>query len=201
MVCPTCGLTNSGDALKCDGGYDFKEGKPSLTPGWPISLSWSQKTIAFWSICWPAAAGSIFLVSILTGGYELEPLREFLPLFPFVLNLLFFGFQSISVHRLVRKNYQSFRVHVIRPDGQQVRRLSFREGLSIWLWILGPQLALAALLSLGVWWTDLELDAIRQLGVFERLLRYFIVGPFAVGLALSRSSPTFRLQAHGFRYI
>src|SRR5260370_16315609 len=54
MDCPSCGLANPPEALKCDCGYDFSAGKAADFPGWEISIAWRQKVAAFWSISWPA---------------------------------------------------------------------------------------------------------------------------------------------------
>ena len=78
-----------------------------------------------------------------------------------------------------------------------------RDTASLWLWIFLPQLALLVLASLvvGVWGTKLEPEASRGLSSLSLWLRFLGVGPYAVGFALRRKYATFRLQAHGFRYV
>src|SRR5438874_6781717 len=101
-------------------------------PGWRINLTWGQKVAAYWSISWPALIGSFALVSLT---------RRIPLLYPLIGNPAFFGFQAILIHRLVRKNYRTFSVGVLHDDGQQNRKLSLPEGGLVWLWLLGPQLA------------------------------------------------------------
>jgi hypothetical protein len=119
---------------------------------------------------------------------------------------MFFGFQAILCRRLFTKNYQTFRVYVVRDDGHRSRKLSLREGTSVWLWVLVPQLAIVLLPTLNVvmwfgWWGSKPpaiTDAV--LSVIFPLLQLFIVGPYAVGLALKVRYREFRLEALGFRY-
>ncbi|MEO7144211.1 MAG: hypothetical protein ABI165_12010, partial [Bryobacteraceae bacterium] len=76
MDCPTCGLTNPPETIRCDCGYDFGASKPPDVPGWQINLAWRQKVAAFWSITWPAWAGSLALVTFLTSGYSVDLLEN-----------------------------------------------------------------------------------------------------------------------------
>ena len=76
MDCPSCGLANPPEALKCDCGYDFSAGKAAAFPGWEISIAWRQKVAAFWSISWPAWIGSMGLVIGLTSGYSVDLLQD-----------------------------------------------------------------------------------------------------------------------------
>ena len=203
MDCPTCGLANPPAALMCDCGYDFSTNKPNDFPGWQISLAWRQKVAAFWSISWPAWIGSFVLVMLLTSGYSVELLQDKFSIIAFGGNLAFFSIQALLTRRLVRKNYRSFRVYVVRSDGSQCRKLSLREAVSVWLWIFGPQLAPLLVASLVVWFwgTKLPSEAVRGLSSMSLWLRFLVVGPYAVDLALRVKYPTFRLQACGFRYI
>lgn len=202
MDCPGCGLANPPESLKCDCGYDFSAGKAADSPGWQISLAWSQKVAAFWSISWPAWIGSMGLIALLTSGYSVELLRDNFSLIALGGNLTFFVIQAFLTRRLVRKNYRSFRVYVVRGDGSRSRNLSMREAISVWLWVLGPQLALLLLVSvvLGFWGAKLPPDTVRAFSSLSLWLRILVIGPYAVGLALRAKYPAFRLEAHGFRY-
>ena len=151
MDCPSCGLTNPPESQKCDCGHDFSAGKAADFPGWEISLAWRQKIAAFWSISWPAWIGSMGLVILLTSGYSVDLLQDNLSVIALGGNLAFFAIQALLTRRLVRKNYRSFRVYVVRDDGSKSRNLSIREAVSVWLWILGPQFALLLLVSVVVW--------------------------------------------------
>ena len=203
MDCPSCGLTNPPESLKCDCGYDFSAGKATDFPGWEISLAWRQKVAAFWSISWPAWIGSMGLVILLTSGYSVDLLQDNFSVIALGGNLAFFAIQALLTRRLVRKNYRSFRVYVVRDDGSKSRNLSIREAVSVWLWILGPQFALLLLVSVVVWFWGAKLpsDTVRGFSSMSLWLRFLVIGPYAVGLALLPKYPTFRLEAHGFRYV
>jgi hypothetical protein len=177
--------------------------KPSEAPGWKIHLAWAQKLAAYWSICWPAWLVSWILAFLSTSIYSVSDLKYRLPVIAIGGNLLFFGIQAVLIHRLVRKNYRSFRVEVIRGDGQRSRRLSTREVLRVWLWIMGPQLALLLTASLVVWCYGAKLPpgTVRSITSLSLWLRILLVGPYAVDLALRVNYPGFRLQAYGFRYV
>jgi len=223
MDCPTCGLTNPPEALRCDCGYDFSANKPADFPGRQISLAWQQKVAAFWSISWPAWIGamalsvsmSVFMsglfADIRLNGVTYRPGWSEISvnlLFEIVSDLAFFVMQALLTRRLVRKNYRSFRVYVVRGDGTQSRNLSIREAVSVWVWILGPQIALLLLELLVVWFSGTKLEVRFPLGVFNVTvnifselspwLRFLVVGPYAVSLALRMEYPAFRLEAHAF---
>jgi hypothetical protein len=172
-------------------------------PGWEINLAWRQKVAAYWSISWPAWIGSFVVVILFTSGYSVDLLQENFSIIAIGGNLTFFAIQALLTGRLVRKNYRSFRVYVVRDVGTQSRNLSIREAVSVWLWILGPQLALLLLVSLVVWFwgTKLPPDTVRGFSSMALWLRFLVVGPYAVDLALRVKYPAFRLQAHGFRYV
>jgi hypothetical protein len=203
MDCPTCGLANLPEAQICDCGYDFSAGKPADFPGWQISLAWRQKVAAFWSISWPAWIGSLTLVILFTSAYSVDLLQDKFSIIALGGNLAFFGIQALLTRRLVRKNYRSFRVYAVRDGGIQSRDLSIREAVSVWLWIFGPQLALLLLVSLVVGFGGAKFspDTVRRFSSMSLWLRFIVVGPYAVGLALRAKYSAFRLQARGFRYI
>ena len=203
MDCPSCGLANPPEALKCDCGYDFSAGKAADFPGWEISIAWRQKVAAFWSISWPAWIGSMGLVIGLMSGYSVDLLQDNFSVIALGGNLAFFTIQALLTRRLVRKNYRSFRVYVVRDDGSKSRNLSIREAVSVWLWILWPQLALLLLVSVVVWFWGARLppDTVRRFSSMSLWIRFLVIGPYAVGLALRPKYSAFRLEAHGFRYV
>jgi hypothetical protein len=200
MDCPSCGLANPPEAPKCDCGYDFRAGKAADFPGWEITLAWRQKVAAFWSISWPAWIGSIGLVIWLLGEDWIDD--DNFSVIAIGGNLVFFAIQALLTRRLVRKNYRTFRLYVVR-DGSKSRNLSRGEAFSIWLWILGPQIALLLLVSVAVsvWGGKLSQETIGALSSMSQWLRLLVIGPYAVDFALRRKYSNFRLAAHGFRYI
>ena len=107
MDCPSCGLANPPEALKCDCGYDFSAGKAADFPGWEISIAWRQKVAAFWSISWPAWIGSMGLIILFMNGFSVDPLQDNFSTIALGGNLVFFPIQALLTRRLVRKNSRS----------------------------------------------------------------------------------------------
>ena len=199
MDCPTCGLANPPEAVRCDCGYDFAAMKPTAIPGWRIHLTWTQKLAASWSITWPGWVGAFVTVSLLTGVYRRigrpAPNLNLIALFG---QVAFFGIQALLTRRIVRKNYRSFRVVVEREEGQKSRLLSVREAGQVWLWILGPQLALVlATLALSYYASRLSAENVNLITSLSLWLRILAAGPYGIGLALRAHYPGFRLQAYG----
>ena len=198
MDCPTCGLTNPPEAIKCDCGYNFQTFRSSDTPGWDVDLTWGQKVAAYWSISWPA-----LIVSFATVAYSFADIATHYFAAAVVAQIAFFCFQGVLTPRLFRKNYKTFRIYAIRHAGQRSRRLSFVEILQVWLSILGTELAFLTVASLVllVYKNKLQAETIRSLSSLSLWLRFLVVGPYAVGLALRIRYSGFRLQATGLRYI
>jgi hypothetical protein len=119
-----------------------------------------------------------------------------------VEDLVFFGIQAVLTPRLIRKDYRSFRVGLLRTDGMQRRRFSVGDAALVYLWILGPQLALLLAATLTVWWLRAKLppEALRYISASSLWLRFLAIGPYAIGLALRVRYPGFRLQAYGYRF-
>lgn len=199
MDCPACRLANPPGSPRCGCGYAFITSHAPDVPGWPIELSWGQKITVFWSLSWPA-----FLVMWLFGmiaGWWLTPTppRPTSGPSPWISLLgtgVFFAVQAVLTHRLVRKNYRSFRVTVVREPGERTRRVSTREALAIWLWIARPQVALILTGSVLVSFYRSPDLAKQEISALSLWLRFLLVGPYAVGLALraairvSSSSPS-----------
>jgi hypothetical protein len=115
-------------------------------------------------------------------------------------NAIFFGLQAMLVPRLTRKKYRSFRVNIIGEDGQQKQKLSLVEVGLVAIWILGPQLALFILGSLFAQIYSAS-TGVNHISSWSLWLRFLVVGPYAIGLALRAKYPRFHFQAHGYRYI
>jgi hypothetical protein len=116
-------------------------------------------------------------------------------------NFVFFVIQLLLTQRLVRKNYRSFRVYVVRADGERSRDVSFQEALRLWSRILLVQVVFYLSLSAIAFLPGLPDGAIRSLSSLGGWLRFLVVGPFAVGFALRAKYSGLRFQACGFRYI
>ena len=203
MDCPTCGLTNPPGTSTCDCGYSFETGVAADAPGWPINLAWRQLVSAFWSIYWPAWLGSFLLLSLIPIVASAGVLNNHLTALGIAENLTLFGLQALLTRRLVRKNYRSFRVYVVRTDKQLDRKLSVRETAAVWFWIAWPQIAVYLLLSLvvGLWRGELAPEVVRGISSLSMWLRFLVVGPCAVALALRATYRGFSLQAYGLRYV
>src|SRR5262245_44378455 len=109
MDCPTCGLTNPPEALKCDCGYDFQAKQPSDLPGWKINLAWRQKVAAYWAISWPEQVASLLVPSFLLAFGSPEFVKTHQTLSGAGVIVIYFGIQATLTSRLVNKDYRTFR--------------------------------------------------------------------------------------------
>ena len=102
----------------------------------------------------------------------------------------------------MRKNYRTFRIEVLRHDGVRNRALSLREGSLVWLWILGPQLALflAASLIAMFYAAKVPRETMRSISAVVLWLRILLAGPYGIRLAMDAGYPGFRLQGYGKKY-
>jgi hypothetical protein len=198
MDCPACGVANSPETSKCGCGYEVVESESGERPWPPINLAWRQKLAAYWSISWPA-----LIVSLWIGGWYVNNLADStgsgeiaghkLIIFCF-LNVPFFVVQAFLTGRLVRKEYRTFRVVVLRYDDDQSRRLSIREATMVWLWVFAAQFVFSAICAF-------LRRPVMQIGSLSILIQFLVVGPNAVSFALRRRYPKFQLQAQGLRYV
>lgn len=153
---------------------------------------WGDLVAAFWAIAWPASALSwlvilapVALVSDLTKSATWGPLVAFATPLVYLAALLYF------TPRLTRKDFRDFRLRVVRDNGLTDRRLSRSEALRVWLCLVGTQIAIAcAVVALAYWF-----GATKGLNGLKALLRYLVVGPIAVRIALQTKYQGFRLEA------
>jgi len=141
---------------------------------------------------WPALFGLLIM------GYLVANLTAISLVGPFVFLII----QALLTPRLVRKKYRSFRVYVVRHDGQKDRKLSMREGALISLWILSPQIAVILLVSVLGWVLSSKLppETIRSIGSLSLWVRVLWAGPYGIDLALRAQYADFRLQAYAQKY-
>jgi hypothetical protein len=199
MNCPTCGLVNPSQAIRCDCGFDFQKEEPSATVGWRTNLTWSQRLAAFWSIFWPSLIAWMLLTLTWAVLKSSRNTGNSLWFASIGSNVVLFVVQGILTHRLVQKNYRSFHVEVIRDNGQNTRELSVVEAGWVWLWMLGPQIAFLLTVSILVWSyrTRLPGETLNSITSLSLWLRLLLVGPYAVDLAMQAKYQGFRLQAYG----
>ena len=173
------------------------------TEEWQIHLAWRQKVAAYWSISWPAWVVSFTLTILLTATYSLDQSKDYAPRISLAATGIFYIFQAMLTQRLVRKNYRSFRVVVIRDGDQHSRRLSKQEAGLVWLRILWPQLAWLLFGSVIVGWFGPQLpdQATRGISALAQWLQLLVIGPYAIALALRARYTGFQLQAYGHRVI
>jgi hypothetical protein len=177
---------------------------PIDTAAWPpIDLAWRQKVAAFWSITWPCWLASYVLISFLLARYSLTEAAGHLPMLSLISTLAFLLAQGVLVPRLVSKEYRSFRVVVVREDGQIGRRLSVYETLSVWLQIAWPQVVFLLGVFIVVSWPTYHFDeqAKKSINTLALWVRILVIGPSAVQIAMRGKYAGFRLQAYGQRYI
>jgi hypothetical protein len=157
-----------------------------------IRLRWAQKVAASWSIFWPSwivsLAVAAFLLPADPGDQDL--MRSFA-----VGTVLRMIIQGLLCRRLVRKNYQSFYVSLLREgDEEPSRRMLPEEQGRIGLQFLLPQLVLTFLL--GWFYLTVPAEIASSLNSLANFVVIFVINPAALSWAMGRNYPGFRLQAY-----
>jgi hypothetical protein len=91
----------------------------------------TQKIAAFWSTSRPALLGSLGVSILWTRAFSGDAVYANPSLIALAGYLAFFAFQPLLTRRLVRKDYRSFRLHVVRDDCSKSRNLSIPEAVTI----------------------------------------------------------------------
>jgi membrane protease YdiL (CAAX protease family) len=161
-----------------------------------VNLTWTQRLAAYWAISWPASVASVVFAFVHVSFFEINDVIAYGALFGLGADLLFFTIQAALTPRLVRKRFRHFRIAVIRDDRSGERLLAPREALSVWFRIVAPQIALYVALGIFVYWfgEGLHPQAARSLSSLASWLKYLVVGPFGIALALKTDYGSFRLQ-------
>jgi hypothetical protein len=163
----------------------------------PIALAWRQKVAAYWALSWPAAvAGLVVLSALLPSDLSPDHARSRGASAAVGAGITFLAVQALLTRRLVRKDFRSFCVVVVRSNGAPDRSVSSAEGIRIWLWILVAQVGLFLVAAIGS--AASHAQAISSL---TTLADWLIVGPYSIALAINSKYQTLRLQAYGIRYI
>ncbi|MGC4050484.1 MAG: hypothetical protein QM757_13995 [Paludibaculum sp.] len=115
--------------------------------------------------------------------------------------LAYFGAQALLTRRLFRKKFRTFRLAVVRDDGSRTSEPSWSEAYLVWLWIFGPQLALTLALSvlLRFYGHRLAPELLRSLNSISMWLRFLVIGPYAIHLALGARYNGFKVQAFSYK--
>lgn len=163
----------------------------------PIKLTWGQQLAASWAITWPALLMPWVLVLVIAVvGYDPNWVH---PTLAAVLSALSFLFcQGVLIFRLVRKNYRSFWVGIVRDGASPTRKLSIGNAFSVWFQFIWPQAAFLAAVYIFIFWMGPDPDAssVRSLNSASLLARILLVGPIAIRCVMYAKYPDFRLQAY-----
>jgi len=117
--------------------------------------------------------------------------------------LAFFATQAVFTRRLTRKKYRTFVIYIVRDHDEPSRRMSWREIALVWLCIFGAHVAflIALALTVNLLSNRVSPEALSRIANLEPWLRFFMVGPYSIGLAARMKYPGFRLRANGHRYV
>jgi hypothetical protein len=199
--CPTCGLTNPAESLRCDCGYDFAAKAPDAVVGLKAELTWNQRLAAFWSIVWPAAlvavlgivVSAMFHADVLIGRCAVVRLTAPMA-FQFLLLALF-------SRRLVQKDYRTFRIYILREGlAEESRTLSWNESITVGLRVIAPQVVFWVVIDvLWLFTSKLSTDDLRGVDLMVQILGFLVVGPFSIGFALRGRYSGFELQSRTIR--
>jgi len=154
-------------------------GPPPIAISQPdIRPAWGQKLAAFRVISWPAMVVTLLLTGMLGGAWDVSPAERSVSALVW-LQITFFVAQFGFVQRLVRKNYRSFHLYVVRDDRVRDRRLSWHEVCPVWLWIFLPQLTFVVLSEVaGAVISMVNPAAVSTAGSALSAIRFFVVGPW-----------------------
>ena len=114
-------------------------------------------------------------------------------------NVVFFTGQVLCLPRLLRKKYRTFRVVLVRDNGDTNPRLQPAEVGRLSLRILWPQIAFVVAVTAVVTRPDSSLGEanLRALSSLARWMQFLLIGPLSLRLALDAHYPAFRLVTHG----
>jgi hypothetical protein len=162
-----------------------------------IELGAGQSIAAYWSISWQSLVALLvatMLIAVFASSDSLGGKRvsTFLG-----LNVLLLTVHALMVPRLVRKNYRTFVVSVIREGEQPARNLSPEEIASVCIRVLWPQIAFLAILNITTYFLRERLseETIRGLTSLSLWGRFLLIGPLAIQGAMNARYSGFRLQA------
>lgn len=171
----------------------------------PISLHPWQQLAAFWAIYWPATVAGTILGAYAFAFHFSGEHAYFDHRFAYALydSLAVFILEAVVMHRLVRKNFRSFHLEVVRRSGERRRAFSMREAILVWWRFVSPQVFV---------WGAVWLLALFAAEMFSRpgvnlwlrpesnlsmvLFSPFMLGRAAVTEAMRRPYPGFRLEAY-----
>jgi len=196
MDCPACGLAVPPEAFVCECGHALDGEVPVERPSSEIDLAWRQMLAGFWSISWPSMLALPVVLDF--AGIKMGDLAGSTQKFSLWLfwQLLFYCGQIVSIPRLVRKNYRTWNLSVVRDSGQRSRRLSLAETLRLSGWVVVPQVAFLLIWTiLFRYFAGVAMRAETLLGAIP----FLVEGPYSVGLTVRVKHRGLRLEAHGHR--
>jgi hypothetical protein len=156
----------------------------------PINLTWSQELAASWSIFWPSWIASYVLPGLI---------REILVQISFSGYLvIWLAGLSVMSSRLVRKNYRSFFVGVLKEGEPLNRTFTRSEQLDVLKRLLVPYITfLVGTYLLSSWILNfVSFQTMQSLNELATLFLILIVGPAAIRWTMYAKYRGFRLQAY-----
>lgn len=159
----------------------------------PINLRWSQELAASWSLLWPSVVATYLLLKLMGVSSVRAPTTAYL-----VGRLILLAAQAALAPRLVRKNYGSFFIGVLREGEPLNRAFSWSEQVSVSMQLLWPYLAfLVGALLLAAWLNTYHLSRDTREGIASLMIWFLIlmVGPSAIRSTMYAKYRGFRLQA------
>jgi len=161
---------------------------------WPsIALTWRQSVAAFWCVAWPA-----LLIWFLIIGFW--PTKNMF-VAGAVGSIFSIFVQAAFLPRLVRKKFHLFRIGVLRDDDPPSHDLSLSEIARVAPQVLWPQFAFLVAAGVLTFLFGGLGHGVQGIDSLVFLLRFLLIGPWAVNLATRRKYVGFRLQPFGIRYI
>jgi hypothetical protein len=160
----------------------------------PINLRWNQELAASWSVFRPSWVASGVLAGLMGAASDRIAITPNIAYLAGKVILL--AAQSVFASRLVRKNYRSFFIGVLKEGEPLSRDFSLSEQVNVSMQLLLPYAGfhLAALMLpyffILSWQTTNNLNSLAELFVI------LVLGPAAIRWAMHAKYRGFRLQAY-----
>jgi hypothetical protein len=170
----------------------------------PVELAWRQKLAAYWSIAWPGQLATLLLTGAIASRWSADEIMTHAVFIGVVGNVTLLFVQALLVPRLVRKQYRSFYVVMLRDHGSVSRKLPQAEAVRVSIRVLVPQVLFLAAFSIFVFFLqDANLDdqMLRGISSLSIWLRFLLVGPYSMQFAVPGAYRGFRLQSYGQRFV
>ena len=98
--------------------------------------------------------------------------------------------------RLLHKRYRTFRIALVRDDGDTSQLRQTSEVRKITVRLLGPQIAFLLAVSALVAWLEPDFKALSGISSLTRWVHLFGVGPLSLRSAIDADYQSFRFLTH-----